>query len=140
MPMPKSASVPPMHGRYPSPRQREPSVVCLTAVADVVDRLPALYRVVEHSEDDVRIDLYMKASAWEVLRFIPAGGDNVACFLSSHLESPGLAPFPAWLIQAIERLEADLHWAAYHPCADQGNEMLAALVTFRGSMLQGAVF
>lgn len=129
-----------MHGRYLSPRHSEPSVVCLTAVAHVVDRLPALYRVVEHSNDDVRIDLYMKANAWEVLRFAPAGRDNVACFLSSHLESPGLAPFPAWLIRAIETLEADLHWAAYHPCADQGDGMLAALVSFRASMLRGAVF
>jgi hypothetical protein len=129
-----------MHGTHLCPRHREPSVVCLTAVADVVDRLPALYLVVDHSEDDVRIELNMKANAWEVLRFVPAGGDNVACFLSSHLEISSAAPFPAWLVQAIEMLDADLHWDAYHPCADQGKQMLAALVTFRGSMLQGAVF
>ena len=127
-----------MQGRYLSPRHRDPSVVCLTAVADVVERLPALYHVVEHGDDDVRIELNMKASAWEVLRLVPAGGDNVACFLSSHLESPGLSPFPAWLIKAIDILEADLRWAAYHPCVDQGHQMLGALVRFRASMLHGA--
>lgn len=129
-----------MQSRFVSRRHSEPSVVCLSAVAQVVERLPPLYRVVEHSEDDVRIELNMKANAWEVLRFVPAGGDNVACFLSSHLESFDAAPFAAWLIQAIETLEADLYWAAYHPCAEQGSWMLAALVKFRGSMLQGAVF
>ncbi len=129
-----------MQSRSLSPRHSEPSVVCLTAVAHVVERLPPLYRVVERGEDDVRIDLNMKANAWEVLRFVPAGGHSVACFLSSHLESPGPAPFPAWLIQAVETLEADLQWAAYRPCAEQGNEMLAALVRFRASMLRGAVF
>ena len=113
---------------------------CLTAVAHLVEGLPALYRVVEHSEHDVRIELNMKAGAWEVLRFVPAGGDNVACFLSSHLESSDAAPLPAWLTQASDTLEADLHWAAYRPCADQGNEMLAALVRFRASMLHGALF
>jgi hypothetical protein len=129
-----------MHNRSLSTRHSEPSVVCLTAVAQVIERLPPLYRVVEHSEGDVRIELNMKANAWEVLRFVPASGDNVACFLSSHLESPAAAPFPAWLIQAAETLEADLHWAAYRPCAEQGNEMLAALVRFRASMLRGEVF
>jgi hypothetical protein len=129
-----------MHTRHLSLRHGEPAVVCLTAVAQVVERLPALYRLVEHGEDDVRIDLIMKTNSWEVLRFVPSDGDNVACFLSSHLESPGHAPFPAWLIQAIDTLEADLHWAAYQPCAEQGTEMLSALVRFRGSMLQGATF
>jgi hypothetical protein len=130
-----------MLGRYLLRRHRRAvGRFCLTAVAHVVERLPALYRVVEHSEDDVRIDLNLKAGAWEVLRFAPAGPDNVACFLSSQLESSEPEPLPAWLIQASDRLEADLHWAGYRPCADQGTEMLAALVTFRASMLHGAVF
>lgn len=61
-----------MQHRSASASHREPSVVCLSAVADLVERLPPLYRVVEHSEDDVRIELSMKANAWEVLRFVPA--------------------------------------------------------------------
>jgi hypothetical protein len=129
-----------MQRMYVSPRHRELSVFCLTAIAAVVDRLPALYRVVESGKDDVRIELNMKASAWEVLRLTTAGGDKVACSLSRHLESPSAAPFPEWLARAIEAMEADLHWASFRTCTDQADEMLAALVTFRGSMLRGAVY
>lgn len=129
-----------MQDKQPSPRPSEPAVVCLTAVAHVVERMPALYHVVEHSDEDVRIELNMKASAWEVLRFVPAGGDKIACFISPHLESRGGAGFPAWMIRAIELLEADLRWAAYHPCLEQANQILTALVRFRASMLHGAAF
>ena len=126
--------------RFLGASKTEPAVVCLTAVAQLVDRLPALYRVHEHAEDDVRIDLNMRAGAWEVLRFAPGSGDTVVCFLSSHLRSPGSAPFPAWLTKAVDTLDADMQWAAYQACDVQGREMLAALIRFRGSMLQGAVF
>ena len=138
--MPSPASELPLQPAYLPPSHRELAVFCLTAIAAVVDRLPALYRVVEAGEDDVRIELNMKATAWEVLRLIAAGGDNVACSLSRHLESPPAAPFPDWLTRATEALEADMHWAASRTCTEQANEMLAALVRFRGSMLQGAIY
>jgi hypothetical protein len=117
-----------------------PAIFCLTAIAAVVDRLPALYQVVEVGDDDVRIELHMKANAWEILRLVVAQGDNVACSVSHHLDSPSAAPFPEWLTRATEAMEADLYLAASQTCTEQANEILAALVTFRGSMLQGAVF
>jgi hypothetical protein len=124
-----------MESRAVAKGQRQPSVVCLSAVADVVARLPLLYRVVEHGDDDVRIELHLKAGSREVLRFVPAGGDNVACFLAPDLERPAAAPSAARLTRAVEILDADLHWAASQPCAEQGHSILAALVRFRGSML-----
>src|SRR6267378_438710 len=117
-----------MQATYPDPRNRALAVFCLTAIAAVVDRLPALYHVVETGEDDVRIELHMKANAWEILRFVTAGSDDVACSLSHHLDSPSAAPFPEWLTRATGAMEDDLHWAASQACNEQANEILAALV------------
>lgn len=122
------------------PRDRERWVYCLTAVAEVIDQLPALFEVFERGEDDVRIELHMKAGAWEVLRFAAEGSADVAGSLSSHLDNPESAPFPSWLTDAVSALAADLHWAASRDCAEQGSEVLSALVTFRASMLRGAVY
>ena len=129
-----------MHQRSPLPRQKERWVLCLTAVAEMVDRLPALYHVVETGDDDVRIELVMQAGAWEVLELRSAGGEQVEVSISPQLDSPPSLPFPPWLIKTGEALAADLQWASSRSCAEQGPEVLGALVRFRGSMLRGAVF
>ncbi len=128
--------------QYPfnHPHQRDHWLYCITAVAKVIDALPTLYRVVEAGTDDVRIELHMKAGAWEVLRFEGASGEQVAASLSHHLDSPQAFPFPDWLTKATGRLESDLDWAGSRSCSEQGNEILSALVTFRGSMLRGETY
>lgn len=126
-----------MHHRSYRPHERDRWLFCITAVAEVIHALPSLYRVVEAGTDDVRLELNMKAGAWEVLRFEGASGDHVAASLSHHLDSPPAFPFPEWLTKATGRLESDLQWADYRSCSEQRNEILSALITFRGSMLRG---
>ena len=120
-------------------RERVELVFCLTAVAQMVGQLPALYYVVEAGEDDVRIELRMKSSDWEILVLGPADPDHVAVTLSRHLHNHG-SMFEAWLVNGIEALDADLHWAASRPCSEQASEVLSALVRIRGTMLHGDVY
>lgn len=121
-------------------RERIQWVFCLTAIAQTVDRLPALYRVVEAGEDDVRIELHMKSSAWEILTLAPSDEDHVAMTLSRHLDNTPGSLLDAWLGDAIEAFAADVHWAASRPCSEQANELLSALVRMRGTMLHGNVY
>jgi hypothetical protein len=69
-------------------------------------------RVVEAGDDDVRVELHMKSSAWEILQLGSADQDHVAVTLSRHLDNPPAVPFEAWLTDGIEALKADLQWAA----------------------------
>jgi hypothetical protein len=118
-------------------RERVQWVVCLTALAEVVGQLPALYRIVEAGQDDVRVELHMKSSAWEILQLRSADPDHVAVTLSRHLDNLPGSMFKAWLTDGIAALEADLQWAASRPCSEQASELLAALVRIRGTMLHG---
>jgi hypothetical protein len=129
-----------MHRPEALPRERAQWVICLTAIAQVVDRLPALYRIVEPAEDDVRFELHMKSSAWEILRLAPANEDHVAVTLSRHLDNTPGSLLEAWLSTAIEAFEADVSWAASRPCPDQASELLSALIRLRGSMLHGNLY
>ena len=129
-----------MQRREGQRRERVQWVLCLTAVAQLVERLPALYRVVEAGEDDVRVELHMKSSAWEILQLGPADQDHVALTLSSHLDNPPALPFEAWMTDGIEALKADLQWAALQPCSEQAGELLSALVRIRGTMLHGNLY
>ena len=113
-----------MHCREQSRRERDQWVICLAAVAQMVEQLPLLYRVVESGEDDIRVELHVKSSCWEILQINPAGQDHVAVAVSGHLDN-------------IEALDADLQWAASRPCSEQASELLSALVRIRGSILQG---
>jgi hypothetical protein len=121
-------------------RERVRRVLCLTAVAQMLERLPALYRVVEAGEDDVRLELHMKSSAWEILQLGPADQDHVAVILSRHLDNAPGSRFDAWLADGIDALNADLDWAASRPCSEQGSELLSALVRIRGIMLHGNTY
>ena len=129
-----------MHRRTYRLHRRDQWLFCLTAVAVVIEKLPPLYRVVDLGSDDVAVELRMKAAAWEVLRFTSATSDEVAASISSHLDNSPAYPFPGWLIDASNRLEADLQWADTRSCPEQATEILSALVTFRASMLRGAPF
>lgn len=121
-------------------RERVHWVFCLTAVAELVDRMPALYRVVEAGEDDVRVELRSKSLAWEILQLRQADPGHVAVTLSRHLDNIPGSMFAAWMARGIEALDADLHWAASRPCEEQATELLSALVRMRGTMLHGEVF
>ncbi len=129
-----------MHSRTHKLHSRDQWLFCLTAIAAVIDRLPPLYRIVERGTDDIALELHLKAGAWEILRFTGAPGDQVAASVSPHLVSLPAYPFPDWLIEATNRLEADLQWADTRECPDQAVEILSALVTFRASMLRGSPF
>ena len=129
-----------MQRREKDRRERAQWVLCLTAVAQVVERLPVLYRVVEAGEDDVRLELHMKSSAWEILQLGPADRDHVAVTMSSHLDIVSGSGFETWLADGIEALNADLQWAASRPCSEQAGELLAALVRIRGTMLHGNLY
>lgn len=118
-------------------REQVQWVVCLTALAELVGQLPALYRIVEAGQDDVRVELHMKSSAWEILQLRSADPDHVAVTLSRHLNNSSGSMFEAWLTDGIEALKADLQWAASRPCSEQASELLAALVRIRGTMLHG---
>ena len=111
-------------------------VVCLSAVAEMVEGLPLLYRVVEAADDDVRIELQVKGSAREVLRLGPVDQVHVAVSVSRQLVD-GRAP-RARTAQGIAALDDDLQWASSRPCADQARELLSALVRFRGTILNGS--
>ena len=128
------------HRRTYRLHHRGQGLYCLAAIAEVIDRLPPLYRVVEHGSDDVALELHMKAGAWEVLRLSGAARDQVAASISRQLESPPSFPFPEWLVSATNRLESDLQWADSRSCSDQATELLSALVTFRAAMLRGSPF
>ena len=107
-------------------------IYCLTAVAEVVERLPLLYRIVERGEDDVRIELQLsRRGALEILWFRGAGSDRIVGSLGPHLERPPSGPFPAWLAEAIGGLASDLEWAASRDCAEQADEILSGLIRFR---------
>ncbi len=129
-----------MHRRAEHRRERVQWVFCLTAVAQMVERLPALYRVVEAGDDDVRLELHLKASAWEILRLGPADPDHVAVTLSGHLDNVPGSRFEPWLAGGIEALNADLQWAVSRPCSEQASELLSALVRMRGTMLHGNLY
>lgn len=118
-------------------RERVQWVFCLTALAELVGQLPALYRIVEAGQDDVRVELHMKSSAWEILLLRSADPDHVAVTLSRHLDNVPGSRFQGWLADGIEALTADLHWAASRPCSEQASELLSALVRIRGTMLHG---
>jgi hypothetical protein len=111
-------------------------VVCLRAVAEMVEGLPLLYRVVEAADDDVRIELLIKGSAREVLRLGPVDQDHVAIAVSRQLVNT--RALRARTAQGIAALDDDLQWAASRPCADQARELLSALVRFRGTILSGS--
>ena len=117
--------------------ERAEWVICLTAVAQMIERLPVLCRVVEAGEDDVRIELRIKSTAWELLELAPVDQSHVAVSLSRNLDIPG-SRVESWLAGGIEALDADLQWAASRPCAEQAGELLAALVRIRGTMLHGS--
>ena len=122
--------------RRAGPRQEGAEwVVCLSAVAEMVEGLPLLYRVVEAADDDVRIELQIKGSAREVLRLGPVDQDHVAVSVSRQLVD---ARARARTAQGIAALDDDLQWASSRPCADQARELLSALVRFRGTILNGS--
>lgn len=113
-------------------RSPEQWILCLTAVAEVVGQLPALYRVVEAGPDDVRIELRLaRERPREVVRFREAGTDHVGASVSPDLIDPARTVVPAWVADAADALDADLQWAAARACADQAGEVLSALVRFR---------
>ena len=121
-------------------RERVQWVFCLTAVAELVARLPALYSVVEAGEDDVRIELRMKSSDWEIFVLGSADPDHVAVTVSRQLDNMPGSMFTEWQAAGGEALIADLDWAASRPCSEQASELLSALVRIRGTMLHGNVY
>ncbi|HEX5147908.1 MAG TPA: hypothetical protein VFW02_02420 [Candidatus Limnocylindrales bacterium] len=107
-------------------------VYCLIAVAEVAERLPLLYRIVERGDDDVRIELHLSwRGPLEVLRFRGGGRDRIVGSLGPHLERDPSGSFPAWLAEAIGGLASDLEWAASRDCAEQASEILSGLIRFR---------
>ena len=126
-----------MHRREEHRQARVQWLICLTAMAEMVERLPLLYGVVEAGDDDVRVELRTKSSAWEILRIEPADLDHVAVALSGQLNRPRASRSDPWMTKGVEALRADLQWAATRPCSEQAGELLSALVRMRGTILRG---
>jgi hypothetical protein len=128
-----------MHSRHEHRQERAQWVFCLTAVGQLVERLPLLFRLVEAGDDDVRVELHMKSSTWEILELGQVDRDHVAVGLSGQLEATRASSVEAWMGDGIGALDADLQWAASRPCSEQADELLSALVRIRGTLLRGDV-
>ena len=140
-----------------SPRRPDQWIYCISALAEVVDRLPLFFRIVEE-RDLIRVALDLPTGAFEVIWITAAGGDHVAASVSPDLYRPPRLPHRERLTQAMTRvasglnrlprvadrervaqaitgLSSGLQWAASRGCAEQANEILWALTEFRGAML-----
>ena len=140
-----------------SPRRPDQWIYCISALAEVVDRLPLFFRIVEE-RDLIRVALDLPTGAFEVIWITAAGGDHVAASVSPDLYRPPRLPHRERLTQAMTRvasglnrsprvadrdrvaqaitgLSSGLQWAASRGCAEQASEILWSLTEFRGAML-----
>jgi hypothetical protein len=117
-------------------RRGDQLIYCRDAISMVMSGLPALYWVTETTRDDGRLELRLQAGTIEILRFRRAGPNQIAASLGSFITRPGTVSDAAWAPETAERLLSDLQGAASRNCSEQGQEILLALVRFRGGVLR----